>query len=276
MKSITMSLLLVLFVSCNSTTDDPDYQAAYARAKTHKDIADAFVTNLNLDKEFEIEMVKTFANKSDFIVIYDSNNDSYDAISIKDYDPETISASEYYNTHSSSNYFDLDIIAGHYEYEEEYMVVGYDKDGEEVWGYGFEETWISTVYKDVHSGLEFEKTTSTSKDLAKVAALKEVLTLDKKANFLSSQFGLSLDRSQEVARLIAHWKKSSIKGMTDQEQDTFSTELLGFSITAGKTALKNSMNGNSSDLNQLIKNAASVNSITPEHATKLMTKMFSL
>jgi hypothetical protein len=64
--------------------------------------------------------------------------------------------------------------------------------------------------------------------------------------------------------------------MTAAEQDSFSTELLGFSITAGKAAVKDSMNGNSAKIEDLVESAASKNGITPEHASKLMTKVFGL
>jgi hypothetical protein len=79
-----------------------------------------------------------------------------------------------------------------------------------------------------------------------------------------------------VARLSAHWSKASIKGMTSAEQDSFSTELLGFSITAGKKAAQAAVEGDASQLDSLIESAAAQNNITPEHASKVMTKVFGL
>ena len=64
--------------------------------------------------------------------------------------------------------------------------------------------------------------------------------------------------------------------MTNAELDSFSTELLGFSITKGKEVAAEAMQGNTSGLDSLIKKAAVANSISPEHVQKLMTKVFGL
>ena len=97
--------------------------------------------------------------------------------------------------------------------------------------------------------------------------------MEKSAKFLSSEFGLSLERGKELARLTAHWKKASKKGMTASEQDAFATEALGFSITQGIEAVQSN---DASSLNTLVEQAAEANGITPEHATQLMTKVFGL
>ena len=64
--------------------------------------------------------------------------------------------------------------------------------------------------------------------------------------------------------------------MTTSEVDAFSTELLGFSLTSGIEAYKASVDGDKSQVETLVEQAAQVNGITPEHATKLMTKVFGL
>ena len=64
--------------------------------------------------------------------------------------------------------------------------------------------------------------------------------------------------------------------MTNAEVDSFSTELLGFSLTQGLSAYKASIEGDNSGLDALIKQSAAVNGITPEHASGLMTKVFGL
>jgi len=234
------------------------------------------VSNLNLDAEFNVTLAKASTLEKNFIVIYDPYTDSYDAININNYDPAINNANEYYFNNSGNGFFDLDVIPSHYEVDYDYNIIAYDSDGSSIWGWEAVESYVPTRYRDRHSGFVFEKTASTPKDLAKVAALKEVATLEKSAQFLSSEFGLSLNRGKEVARLAAHWKKSSMKGMTSNEQDAFSTELLGFSITAGKKAAKDSFSGDSSSLKQLVNDAALKNSISPEHASKLMTKVFGM
>lgn len=257
-----LGLITMGIVGCNGGNGggSPGY--------THNQLANKFVSELNLDPDFEVTLVKSSTLQKDYIVIYDPYTNTYDSINIDLYDPRFDNASNYYYDNAGVSFFDLDIIPSHLEteleydpYLDEYIVV---------------ETWVPTRYRDYYSGITFEKVAATPKDLAKVAALKEVAALDKKAKFLSSNFGLSLDRGKEVAKLTAHWKKASLKGMTDKEQDNFSTELLGFSITQGKTAAAASLAGDTSKLTDLVEQAATANGITPEHASKLMSKVFGL
>ncbi len=269
-KILATGLLALTLIGCNGGNGDGhgDY--------THNELAKKFVKELNLDEEFDVTLVKKSTLQENFIVIYDPYTDSYDALNIDNYNPEVDNAADYYFDNSGRAFYDLDVIPGHYETEYDYTVIGYDIDGYAIWGYEPYDVWVPTRYRDRYADITFEKVAATPKDLAKVAALKEVAQLEKSAEFLSSEFGLSLTRSKEVARLSAHWKKASLKGMTAAEQDSFSTELLGFSITAGKAAVKDSMNGNSAKIEDLVESAASKNGITPEHASKLMTKVFGL
>ncbi len=271
-KLIASSLLTLSLVSCNGGGGNGGGAPGY----THNQLAQKFVQQLNLDSEFSVTLVKQSTLQDDYVVIYDPYTDSYDAINIDLYDPALDNAADYYFSNSGVGYFDLDVIPGHYEVDYSYGIIGYDYDGYAIYGYEPYETWVVTRYRDRNSNVTFEKSAASVKDLAKVAALKEVAEISKSAQFLSSEFGLSLNRGKEVARLAAHWKKASKKGMTNAEQDTFSTELLGFSITDGMSAAKASAEGDSSSLNSLLDAAASKNSITPEHAGKLMSKVFGL
>ena len=249
---------MTVITSCMDDNDNSSSIDNYL----HRELANDFVANLNLDPEFEVEVIKANTKVQNYVVIYDPYTDSYDAINLGNYDPQLDNATDYYFNSIDSNFFDLDVNPGYYD---EYM------SGGTVYS-----DWISQSYRDRTSGLVFEKTSATPKDLAKVAALKEVAVINKKANFLSSEFGLSLNRGKEVARLVNYWKKASKKGMTDNEYNAFSTELLGFSITAGKVALKAALTGDNQALDVLVQNAAETNSISPEHASKLMTKVFGL
>jgi len=274
MKNLmTMIILTSLFVSCLG--GDSGGNGSGAPGFNHVQLADKFVTELNLDQEFSVELVKSSTQKTDYIVIYDPFTDSFDAINIKNYDPSLDSATEYYNLNSASFYFDLDEIPGHWETTE---VSGWytDWEGDEVYGTWEEDYYVDTQYRDRRLNVYFEKVSASSKDLAKISAIKEAAQIEKSAQFLSSSFGLSLQRSKEISRLTSHWKKASKKAMTDAEIDSFSTELLGFSMTKGLKVAKESTEGNSAGLNQLIKTAADKNNISPEHATRLMTKLFGL
>lgn len=284
MKKFTYGLLLstTLLTSCSDNGGNGGGAPGY----THKELAVKFVEELNLNADFEVELIKKSTDQSDFIVIYDPLYDSYDAIDIENYDPSLDNASDYYHLNSASFYYDLDEIPGHYEgrwvgeWVDEYAWdeetgTWYDT-GYNTYQETYQDVWIDTKYRDVNSGLYFEKTAASPKDLAKMAAIKEAAAIDKTAQHLSSNFGLSIDRAKEVAKLSSHWKKASKKSMTNSEIDAFSTELLGFSITTGKKAVQESIAGESEDLEALVKKAAEANGITPEHATKLMSKVFGL
>lgn len=270
-KLLMVGTLMAAMVGCNSGGNGDG-----APGYTHNELAEKFVQELNLDVDFEVSLVKKSTLQDDFIVIYDPYTDSYDAIDIDNYDPAIDNAADYYFNNSGRNFFDLDVIPGHYEVDYNYTIIGYDEYGNSVWGYEPVEVWVPTRYRDRHADITFEKVAATPKDLAKVAAIKEVAMLEKKAQFLSSNFGLSLNRGKEIARLSAHWAKASKKGMTAAEQDTFSTELLGFSITDGIQAAQDMAAGNATNLNDLVQSAAATNGITPEHASRLMTKVFGL
>ncbi len=283
MKKLISSIILgTMLISCSDNGGNGGGAPGY----THKQLAVKFVEELNLDAEFEVELIKKSTDQSDFIVIYDPLYDSYDAIDIQNYDPALDSAVDYYFTNSASFYYDLDEIPGHYEgrwvgeWVDEYA---WDESTQSWYDTGFntyvetyEDVWIKTKYRDVATGLYFEKTSASAKDLAKVAAIKEVATINKTAEHLSSNFGLSIDRAKEIAKLSSNWKKASKKSMTDAEIDAFSSELLGFSITTGKEAVSEMLAGDDTKLEALVDQAAEANGITPEHATKLMTKVFGL
>ena len=281
MKKLISSVILgVMLTSCG----DDGGNGGGAPGYTHKELAVKFVEELNLDAEFNVELIKKSTDQKDFIVIYDPLYDSYDAIDIENYDPGLDSAVDYYFRHSASFYYDLDEIPKHTEYDTRDVYVEYEY-YDEFWdewvteGYWTTETvsWVvPTKYRDRYSGLYFEKVEATKKDLAKVAALKETYQIEKSAQFLSSEYGLSLNRGKEVAKLVTHWNKASKKSMTNAEIDTFSTELLGFSLTSGKEAVTEMVSGDDSKLEELVEQAATTNGITPEHATKLMTKIFKL
>ena len=275
MRAFIYLLPLVLLVGC--TYDyTPTGNGNGTPTLTHNELAEKFVQQLNLDADFSVTLAKKSTLQDNFIVIYDPNTESYDAINIDNYDPTIDNASEYYHNNASRGFFNLTKQPG-YSYEDyEYEEVGRDANNNPIYGYVKKTKWVPTRYLDETSGFKFEKVSASSKDLAKITAIKEAAEIQKSAEFLSSEFGLSVQRGKEIASLKAHWKKASKKGMTDSEVDAFSTELLGFSISSGLKAYHDSLDGDSSTLESLVNQSASLNSISPEHASKLMTKVFGL
>ena len=276
MKLLLMSLMTLTFVACSGGGNgDGSPAGALFPELNHNELAETFVQELNLDAEFNVSLAKRSTLRNNFVVIYDPLTDSFDALNIDNYNPNLDSAAEYYFANSSRGFFDLDVLPAHYETQ---VRTGYyyDAFGDYVYGSYTEEVYIPTRYRDRASGFTFEKVEASAKDLAKMVALQEAAQIQKSGEFLSSEFGLSLNRAKEIATLQAHWKKASKKGMTNAEVDAFSTELLGFSLSNGIDAYQDSIEGNSATLDSLVEQSAATNGITPEHATQLMTKVFGL
>jgi hypothetical protein len=113
------------------------------------------------------------------------------------------------------------------------------------------------------------------KDLEKLAAIDERKIIGEKAESIEENFGLSADRSQDVSRAIFHLNKIKNKrSLTEKDYNIFSNKLLGFNYKEGKDALEKHLQGEGSDLEELLVQAAEVNGTTPEHMTEIMGELF--
>jgi hypothetical protein len=129
-------------------------------------------------------------------------------------------------------------------------------------------------YEDWSTGIIFEKTAPTPKDRLKMAALEEGLLIKKAANTLTAQFGLSQERSQEVAKLAVVWQKTPKERMSDADHDRFAKDILGHSITDLKAAVAKKSNGDSSSLKKMISDTAEMNGVSPEHMNDIISGVF--
>ena len=125
------------------------------------------------------------------------------------------------------------------------------------------------------STMVFEKTTSASKDLEKAAAIVEAYKVEQVAGNLASEFGLSDDRSIEVAKLGASWQKlAKTRALTNADADAFAQQLAGVNFAQIDSADKAMMNGSMNEMNAIITKAAEVNGTTSENMSAIMTKLF--
>lgn len=209
---------------------------------THEQLAQEFVNRAYGDAGIDATLVKADTLQYDYIVVYDHDYNSYDAYYIGDYQVGQ-NVSDYLYAHNSQNYYDLDSIGGN-------------------------------QYQDYYTGVTFEETSASSKDLQKVAAIKQELSVQKSAKNLKAQFGLSDDRSREVARLAVQLSNTDKKSMTDKDYDGFSKELLGTTIGKFQTAMKAAKEGNAADMNSIIDGAAKLNGVGPEHMNQIMNGLF--
>ena len=180
---------------------------------THDQLAQEFVNRAYGDAGLDLSLAKSTTLQYDYIVVYDYDYNTYDAYYIGTWAPgQNVGA--YVNSHSSLNYYDLDYLGGN-------------------------------QYQDWYTGLVFEEGSPTSKDLAKVAAFKQEIRIQNSAKKIAANFGLSDERSHEVAKLAVQLADAPKASMTNADYDNFSKELLGSSITQFNAAMKKSADGDS-------------------------------
>lgn len=211
---------------------------------THAELAKEFVYRLNVDKGYDVELVKTNTLQYDYIVVYDYDFGTYDAYYI-----------------------------GSYNVGEN--LTNYLKNNSYRFSYDLVNNFDGTYY-DPDTGKTFEKTQATPKDRMKLAAIKEGLLVAKASKTLQAEFGLSAQRSQELAKLTIMLKNSPKESMTDADYDRYSTAAFGASISEFKAATFKAMAGSKSELNSLIENAAVMNGVTPEDANNIVSKYFGM
>ncbi len=208
---------------------------------THAQLASDFVYRLNVDAGYDVELVKTNTLQYNYIVVYDYDYGTYDAYDLTGYTPGT-NIVNFLNANDSYFYYDL---------------VAYT-DG---------------TYEDYWTGTVFEKTTVTPTDRLKMAALEDGLKIKKAAEVLNSQYGLSQERSLEVAKLANNLGKVSPENRTAALVDQYTTAVTGHSYTEFQKAIDKKMSGDSSALNSLIEQTAQFNGVLPEQMNQIVNQM---
>jgi hypothetical protein len=125
------------------------------------------------------------------------------------------------------------------------------------------------------SDMVFEKTNGSVKDLEKAAAFAESFKVDRLADGLKSQYGLSEERSIKVAKLATSWEKlSKTRALTNADADAFAKELAGVNFSEIDSAVKGMTEGNLNDMNTIIAKAADVNGTSIENMSSIIMKLF--
>ncbi|MEK6624524.1 MAG: hypothetical protein AABY86_06135 [Bdellovibrionota bacterium] len=112
------------------------------------------------------------------------------------------------------------------------------------------------------------------RDLERLAALNEQQILAARAERIAAQFGLSTERSVELARIYTVWsKKSSRRTLSPVEQEQFALRTVGTDFTTLRAAAKRANEGDSSLLNQVADRAAILNGTSPEQMREILHNM---
>ena len=217
-----------------------------------------FAINQYTDSDLEF---RKMSDDNKHMVVYDKTNDSYTAISLEGYDLEykyadglnnsvytrvanPSSAADLFETRSASD--------SHFYHLDPFAV---DNQGS-----------VTTYYRH-ESGLEFDKTTGTPKDLAKLVSLEEKILLEKNTEALLS-LGLSVKRASELAELGMRFKKIDKNSLTTSEQDMFLMEAYGFNTNDLRE------NYEQDSLEVLVKKAALRNGVDPEAALNIFSQTY--
>lgn len=115
----------------------------------------------------------------------------------------------------------------------------------------------------------------TNKDTLKKAAAVEQYVVVEMAKQVKTKFGLSAERSLQVAKAANHFRKFSTKrALTAEDTNAYATELVGVNFKAVEKAFENTMKGNVSELNSILEKAAEKNGVSPEKMSEIVTKLF--
>lgn len=211
-------------------------------------LAEEFVDELNwyYDTTYgsEFILVKEHGEEAyDYAVIYDEWEGEYSAWNLSFY-YRGMSMDEYfYYAGSDDIIMGLDPLGGNRYYSWEYDVI-------------------------------FEKTEGESKDLEKVSAFIEEKRIAKMGEKLAAEFGLSEERSIEIAKLTRQWTDLKKKrSLTDADAHAFSEKLFGFDLNKASAAYKKSLEGDKADLDALFDQAAEVNGTSPERVNQIFNKL---
>lgn len=195
---------------------------------THEELAEIFVDRLYQDLGYDIELVKANTLQYDYIVVYDYDLEQYDAYYIGNYTVGQ-NLNNFLDAYEDEFYYDLiDNFDGTYD--------GYD---------------------DFYGWITFEKNNAPgSKNLAKLASFKQQIDIEKAANKLHNEYGLSLATSSDIARATYALGQEVIKNgrgsITTAESVSVYKAVLGVDPTMGVDAIKAYKAGNKQQLNNML------------------------
>lgn len=207
---------------------------------THAELAQEFVKRVNVDVAgYDLSLVKTHTLQTDYIVVYDKDYGTYDAYWLGNYNPGEDMA-KYLHNYDDQFYYDLTPQSGN-------------------------------QYRDPYTGTLFEVVQASSKNLSKMKALNETLAIQKAAEGLRAEYGLSEEKAIDTARFAYHVQKAAPGTYNNKDYDAFAKELTGSSVTEFQNDFKA---GNVSSLNERLNKAGEITGMGSEGVNKLIKDMF--
>ena len=260
-KNIIIALLGLVLVSCNGLD---------VRAKKFEKILESSTGQ-------DQTLAKLWTEKSGYVVFKNESTGEYTAYNLDKYNKKKMKSYDAYLSATTS----LDVVAnlasaqewkveGHY-YETSSTSTSCDSDG-----YCTDTTttdeWIDTSHWYTFytgGGFRFENNTTASRDLDSLAAIREEMALQYISHQLTSEFALSGNRADELAKLAWRYNKlESRRELTADEKNLFAMESLGVSFAKVESAVRNRATGSAESYQDLLKKASQHNRTTPEEMNR--------
>ncbi len=226
-NSVLLSLASLALISCGGGSGSSTH--------SHSQLAKDFVSALNYDLNYDVELVKSNTKQWNYIVVYDYDLNTYDAYDLTNYYVGK-DIDFHLDLYESDFFYDLDYIGG-------------------------------SVYEDYYTGIQFSKTKMTTNDTMKAQALVDGIKMKKAVNQLTVQFGLSDERAKYVAGIADQISKEA--NMTVYQSDLYSKALIGSTYGQIQGAVESKLNGDDTALDGLYERAASANNVSKASVKKL-------
>lgn len=138
-------------------------------------------------------------------------------------------------------------------------------------------TYIGGGYYQDIDGFIYEETSASAKDLEKMGVAMENLNNAKFGKDISEKFGLSEERSLDVAKMVSSYKKlSKSRAMTESDADSFMVKLLGTDAKTTMDAFNDLKEGNAEKFDSVLEQAAKVNGTSPETVRAIISETIKM
>ena len=276
MKKLFVMLLVSVFaVSCGNG---------------HKKDAKTFEAALEASTGQTFTVAKLNTAKGEYVVYRNDATGEYVAYNMAKWDRETMTTLDQFLASAvdgvdivrnlgaqeewvESGYW-RDIYVTDYDTEWDDFCECYQTVTEQIW---VGQEWIDTSHWSTFyygGGFRFDNTSTQSRDLDTIAALKEEAAEQFIAHRLAGEFSLSNNRATELAKLANRYQKlENARELTAGEKDKFAMDALGVSMTQVERAMRNRAEGNENQYQQMLETAARVNNTTPEQIGRFFTEM---
>ena len=122
--------------------------------------------------------------------------------------------------------------------------------------------------------ITFSEKNGSIKDVESLGSRIKNIESEELAEVLTLEFGLSEQRSEEVAKIKTSYDKiSSNRELTLKERNQMTMRLLGVDLKSAKNALERRIQGSNEDYNMFIERSSEFNNIDPEALTEMVSEI---